>query len=276
MVSSVSLLITTYNWCDALRQVLISVANQSHLPKEVVIADDGSDERTATFIKELAFSFPTQLIHCWQEDKGFRAAAIRNKAISLMEADYVVMIDGDMVLHRHFIKDHLASARQGYFIQGSRVITSPAAAKKILGGNHDIHFFTKGISNRLNTINSPCFSALFSINDESMKSTKTCNFSAWRSDLLSVNGFNEDYVGWGREDSDLAARLFHSGKSRRRLKLLANAYHIYHPDNSRGRLSCNDRLLSHCLEVKQARCDNGIDKYLSASPFSLTKMFNKN
>lgn len=265
MVSSVSLLITTYNWCDALRQVLISVANQSHLPKEVVIADDGSDERTSAFIKDLKATFPTLLIHCWQEDDGFRAAAIRNKAISQITADYVVMIDGDMVLHRHFIKDHLASARQGYFIQGSRVITSPAAAKEILSGANDIHFFAKGISNRFNTINSPYLSPLFSVNDTSMKSTKTCNFSAWRDDLLRINGFNEDYVGWGREDSDLVARLFHSGKSRRRLKLLANAYHIYHPDNSRGRLSRNDQLLSHCLSVKQIRCDNGIDKYLSSA-----------
>ena len=259
---TVSLLITTYNWVAALEQVLLSVKEQTCLPKEVVVADDGSGQQTADLIASLQASFPTKLVHCWHEDKGFRAAAIRNKAIAEMTADYVVMIDGDMVLHPSFIQDHLCSASKGSFIQGSRVITSPAAADRLLSGQKSMHFLSSGISNRFNALRLPLLSSLVSACDESIHGTKTCNFSAWRSDLIDINGFDESYVGWGREDSDLVARLFHSGKHRLKLKLMANAYHLYHAENSRGSLSCNDTLLTNCIKEKTTWCVNGIDKHL--------------
>lgn len=267
MTNSVSILITTYNWKEALEKVLISVLSQSHEPKEVVIADDGSRKDTGDLVRTYQKLFPIPLIHCWQKDEGFRASAIRNKAIAQITADYVIMIDGDMCLHRHFIKDHIKASKKGLFIQGSRVITninlttmileSEAAPYTLLG------FFSLGISNRLNALNSFFLSRLFSRIDTQMRSTKTCNFSAWREDLIEINGFNEDYVGWGREDSDLVARLFNKGLRRKKLRFMGTAFHLYHAENSRDHLNQNDLLLEHCLQTKQIRCANGIDKYLN-------------
>ncbi len=268
MKNSASLLITTYNWKEALSKVLESVLTQTYLPKEVVVADDGSNQDTAELIERYQAIFPVPLIHCWQEDQGFRAAAIRNQAIARMTADYVIMIDGDMLLHPQFIQDHIRAAKSGFFIQGSRVITSPKLAASILDGrqlprHYPLRFFSSGISNRINTLNSPLLSRFLSRVDCDLRSTKTCNFSAWRKDILSINGFNEDFVGWGREDSDLVARLFHAKRQRLRLKCMANAYHLYHDDNSRDRLSENDVLLEQCLQRKQTWCVNGIDKYIA-------------
>jgi glycosyltransferase involved in cell wall biosynthesis len=267
--NSASVLITTYNWEGALQKVLETILRQSQLPKEVVIADDGSTSATANVINAYQKLLPIPLIHCWQEDKGFRAAAIRNKAIAAMTADYVVMIDGDMLLHHHFIRDHVQAAKKGFFIQGSRAITSPCLARSILDGRHQgvsqLGFLSLGISNRLNALNSSFLSRFFSQYDTGLRSTKTCNFSAWKDDLLAINGFNEGYVGWGREDSDLVARLLHSGKKRLKLKCMANAYHLHHEDNSRNRLSQNDSLLEQCLQEQQIYCTNGIDKYLGGS-----------
>ena len=266
MANSASILITTYNWKEALDRVLASVLAQSELPKEVVIADDGSREDTKDLIDAYKKILPVPLIHCWQEDKGFRAAAIRNKAIANMTADYVIMIDGDMCLHPHFVRDHRRAAKKGVFVQGSRVITSRLVADKILSGELDpqsfMSFFTPGIGNRLNALNSSVLSKFFSRIDTQLKSTKTCNFSAWREDLIDINGFNEDYIGWGREDSDLVARLFHKGLKRIKLKFMANAYHLYHKENPRDHLSQNDTLLKQCLQSKQVRCENGLDKYI--------------
>jgi len=259
MLPSISILITTYNWKEALALVLQSVSQQSHLPKEVLIADDGSRDDTAKLIQHYQKTFPVPLIHCWQEDLGFRAAAVRNKAIAASTSDYIVMIDGDMVLHSNFIADHLHSAQPNQFIQGSRVITFPDRVKKMLNGNMSITFYSSGINNRTNTLNLPLLSRYFSHINNELQGTKTCNFSAWRNDLVAINGFNEDYVGWGREDSDLAARLFHSGKKRLKLKFMANAYHLYHPENARKSLQSNDERLAHCIESRQIRCDNGLD-----------------
>ena len=78
----VGIIITTYNWTEALVKVLYSVSNQSYLPDEVVVCDDGSESECKNYILDLFKNFPCILKYVWQEDKGFRAAAIRNKGIN--------------------------------------------------------------------------------------------------------------------------------------------------------------------------------------------------
>ncbi|MDV2453612.1 glycosyltransferase [Xanthomonas hortorum] len=113
-----ALIVLTYNWPQALRLVLESVKRQSRLPDEVIVVDDGSGAETAALMNALVADFPVPLRHVWQEDLGFRAARCRNLGIAATSAQYVILIDGDMLLHRDFIADHLALARPGRFLQG--------------------------------------------------------------------------------------------------------------------------------------------------------------
>ena len=83
----VSLIITTYNWPEALFLVLKSVKNQFKMPDEIIVADDGSNKETANVIKKFSKDFNLEIIHSWQEDKGFRAAMSRNKAIAKAQGD---------------------------------------------------------------------------------------------------------------------------------------------------------------------------------------------
>ena len=120
---SVALIIATYNWPQALQQTLRSVARQTILPNEVLIADDGSDERTANLIQQFKEQHPAlNILHVWHEDNGFRLAAIRNKAISMAQSDYIIQIDGDIILDQYFIADHLSIKAVGYFVTGSRLL----------------------------------------------------------------------------------------------------------------------------------------------------------
>lgn len=98
-----TLLMTTYNWPQALGMVLASVSRQTVLPDEIVIADDGSTEETKMLIEHFASNFPQPVIHVWQKDLGFRKTAILNKAIAKATGDYIIQIDGDVVLNSHFI-----------------------------------------------------------------------------------------------------------------------------------------------------------------------------
>lgn len=116
-----SLIISTYNSPEALRVTLESVLRQAIYPREIIIADDGSDESTATVIKEFTSKSPVPLRHVWHENRGFRLAAIRNRAIAAATGDYIVQIDGDIILDPFFIADHIDSARNGHFVCGSRV-----------------------------------------------------------------------------------------------------------------------------------------------------------
>ena len=125
---SVSIIIPTYNWPEALNLCLQSVLVQSILPGEIIIADDGSKQETSDLINNIKRKSPIPIIHVWQEDNGFRLAQIRNKAIAKSCKDYIIQIDGDVILHKDFIKDHIRFARKGSFVSGSRVLINEKLA----------------------------------------------------------------------------------------------------------------------------------------------------
>ncbi|MFM7853390.1 MAG: glycosyltransferase family 2 protein, partial [Flammeovirgaceae bacterium] len=256
-----SLIITTYNRKDALELVLISVLKQSSLPDEVIIADDGSSDDTRQLIEHYQSFFPVPLLHCWHEDLGFRLSSIRNKAIAMTNCEYVIMIDGDIVLPVNFIKGHKEHAWKGHFIQGSRVLLLEEATRKMLRHKKmNITPFTSNIDNRLNAIQSKFLSKLFSYFRSGHTNVRGANLSFWRDDLIAVNGFNEDFVGWGREDSEFAVRMTNLGIKRKHVKFAAVGYHLYHPENSREQLQVNDAILFRTITEKKSRCENGIQK----------------
>ncbi len=264
-----SLIITTYNRKDALELVLLSVMQQTVLPDEVIIADDGSGDDTRGLIDFYRSIFPIPLIHCWHEDLGFRVSSIRNKAIARAIHEYVIMIDGDIVLHKSFVKDHKANAWKGQFLQGSRVLLYQKKTERILREKRiNVGLTSSDIGNRLNGIKSSFLSALFSYYRKGHMNVRAANLSCWREDLMSVNGFNEDFVGWGREDSELAVRMENMGIKRRHVKFAAFGYHLYHPESSRKRLVINDGILLSTIQEKLIRCENGIDK-VKANPAML-------
>ena len=258
-----SLIITTYNWVDALDLVLKSVLQQSVKPQEVVIADDGSDERTLDLIKKYQAQSNLHIIHSWQKDKGFRAAKSRNKAIAKASGDYIVLIDGDMILHKRFIEDHINRAEQGFFIQGSRVLLTRSKTKSVLKKKQAaFSLFEKGLLNRKNMIHAPMtLSKLFSVDRNYLKGIKTCNMSFFKQDCLDVNGFNESFEGWGREDSEFIVRMINNGIRRKNVRFCAIQYHIWHNENSRVALASNDQLLESAIDNHLAWCDIGIDQY---------------
>src|SRR6478735_11914615 len=121
----ISLLISTYNWPEALLLVLKSALSQSVLPCEILIADDGSKEETRQIIEQFQENSLIPIRHIWQEDIGFRKSKILNKAIAQTTADYIVQIDGDCIIHKDFISDHISAAQNGFYLYGSRVNILP-------------------------------------------------------------------------------------------------------------------------------------------------------
>ena len=259
-----SLIITTYNWPQALEMVLQSVCTQTELPDEVIIADDGSGADTATLIKKYQEKYPVKLYHSWQEDQGFRAAQSRNKALAISKGEYIILIDGDMLLHPDFIKSHKRMAAANTFIHGKRVLLQPERTKAILQHKYySINFFSSGIINRFNTISSLFLSGLLSRKQQNIKAIRSCNMAFWRTDMLRINGFNNDFVGWGREDSEFALRLLHAGVMRKNLVFGGIGYHLYHQEVPRTALPENDKILTDALNQQTSWCANGIDQFIN-------------
>lgn len=266
--ASISLLVTTYNWAQALARVLDSVARQTRLPDEVIVADDGSNAATANLIAAAARHYPTPLRHAWQEDLGFRVGRARNLAIAAAQGEYVLFVDGDMVLERHFVADHARAARRGSFVQGSRVLTSPAFRERMLSRTGDRPTpLSRGVTRRRNALRSLALSdAWLAMNRRTTPHTiKTCNQGWWREDLLHVNGFDERMEGWGREDVELAWRAHHAGIACRQLRFAGLAYHLHHDERHCDGESPNDRFLAETLANRAVRCERGLDGHLDAA-----------
>lgn len=258
----VSLVVTTHEWPAALGLVLESVAAQSRVPDEVIVADDGSGESTAVVVRQWQQRLPGRLQHVWQPNEGFRAARVRNLGLAVASGDYVLVLDGDMLLHPEFVADHVAAARPRQWVQGVRPRLSQAATGEVLaGGLPDLHWLQPGLENRWHALRNRWLARLRSKRRPRLASIKSCNQGYWRSDLVRVNGFDERFVGWGPEDKELAARLDHAGVECIYLKHSAIALHLWHPTRSPSGANPNDRLLAETLASRKQRCELGLDAH---------------
>jgi glycosyltransferase involved in cell wall biosynthesis len=262
---SSTLLISTYNWPEALELALQSVKRQVLLPDEIIIADDGSKEETRQVIERMQSGFPAPLHHIWQPDEGFKLAQIRNKAIAAAKGDYLIQTDGDLILHPSFVKYHVQAARPGHFIGGSRVLLDESLSRRLFQKKQlQISPFQNGIRNKFNTIHAPAAARLIELfkKEKGLYNLRGCNMSFWKKDLLSVNGYNEQITGWGREDTDLVIRLYNRGTQRIYFKLQGIVYHLYHKEYDRSALLRNDAVVKQALENKLTWCEKGISQYL--------------
>jgi glycosyltransferase involved in cell wall biosynthesis len=261
-----SVVVTTYNWPGALRLALSALSRQVVLPHEVIVADDGSTDETHALIRQLARNYPVPLRHSWIEDRGFRAALARNRAIAAASGDYVLLLDGDMVAHPMFVADHRQAARRGSFVQGIRVLAGPLGSERLLASEKQaLGFFDRGLARRRHTLRIPPLAALALriSRGRSRRGIKTCNQAWWRSDLVAVNGFDERFEGWGREDSDLALRAFHAGLQRRSLRFAGLATHLHHLERHQAGASRNEALLAETLETGRVRSVVGLDRHVA-------------
>jgi glycosyltransferase involved in cell wall biosynthesis len=262
----VSLVITTYNNPSELKKAAESAFHQTRLPDEVLIADDGSGEKTAAAVKDLAGSSPMPVIHVWQEDIGFRAAAIRNKAISRASGDYIILLDGDCVMSRHFVADHEMLSEEGCFVQGKRILVNRGAVAAFdhKVADSPLTLLRMALSGRISNAHHLLRLAHYpGFKNRKLKGIKSCNMSFFKKDIVAVNGFNEDFEGWGNEDSELACRFFKYGLFKKVHPFMAVCFHLWHPTNKIA-THCNSLLLKAAVASKEFYCRNGLEKKIPA------------
>ncbi len=260
----IALVITTYERPDALAAVLASVARQRVAPAQVVVADDGSGPATQAVIAAYAARSPVPVQAVSQPHQGFRLTRLRNLAIAATGLDYLVFVDGDMVLHPDFIADHARLARPGCFTQGVRVHADEPRTRALLGDPaQPVRPWSPGMGGlrRAYLLRSPWLAAATRRLANGLIAIKGCNQAFWRADLERVNGFNEAIEGWGPEDKELAARLAHAGVRRQTLLFGGIAVHLHHPPASRAALPANRAVLEDTLRTRRVRCERGLDSH---------------
>lgn len=267
----IAIILTTYNRPDALHAVLQSALYLHDPDYEVIVADDGSALPSTQVINSMIELYRQQgriLKHAFHADEGFRAARIRNCAVALSKADYLVFIDGDCVLPPDFLLRHRQLAEERCFVAGSRVFAKPQITQQWLAQPEALPLMTRPyllqqallghVENAHALLILPAQAAWRKRRSRRWQQAVTSNLAVWRRDFVAVNGFDNEFVGWGLEDSDLVVRLLHHGLARKDGKLLSYVVHLHHPLNSRDRLSVNRLRFEQSLNSGRIRADNGL------------------
>ncbi len=268
-----SVIVTTYNREDALDAVLRSLARQSEQDFEVVVADDGSTAATAAAIGAWKGQIGRRLDRVWHEDRGFRAAEIRNRAILASRGVYCVFLDGDCIVRPDFVATHRRLADPGCFVTGNRILlsrelTAKVLREKLMPESWRMGYWLaerrRGGVNRLSALLRLPLGPLRRLRQREWRGARSCNLAIWRADLDRVDGFDADYSGWGKEDSDIIVRLLHAGVRRKDGAFATGVLHLWHAEAERGRLAENERKLSDSLAGDRIRARRGLSAIQTA------------
>jgi glycosyltransferase involved in cell wall biosynthesis len=270
----ISVILTTYNREDALDAVLRSLAGQSDADFEVVVADDGSRATTAALIETWKARVGHRLEHVWHADSGFRAAEIRNRAILAARGTYCIFLDGDCMARPDFIAAHRRLAEPGWFVTGNRILLSEPLTRDVLRGKLAPERWGlrdwsaqrwRGGVNRLAAVLRLPLGPLRRLRSAAWRGARSCNLAVWRRDLDRVDGFDADYSGWGKEDSDIIVRLLHAGLRRKDGVFATGVVHLWHADADRSSLTDNERRLSDILASDRVRAQRGLSSLRAAT-----------
>jgi glycosyltransferase involved in cell wall biosynthesis len=263
----ISVIVATYNREDALGAVLRSLSRQTERHFEVVVADDGSRPATASLVEAWAARMPVLLKHVWHEDRGFRLAEIRNRAIRAGSGRYCVFLDGDCIARADFVAAHRRLAEPGRFVTGNRVLLSRSLSERILAQGLEPECWStgdfiarrwRGDVNRAAPLLRLPLGPLRKLGGRRWRGARGSNMAFFRGDLEKIDGFDASYTGWGREDSDVFVRLIRAGVRRKDGRFATGVLHLWHPERERSRLADNQAKLDRALQSDHWRALQGL------------------
>jgi GT2 family glycosyltransferase len=257
----ISLIISFYKRLDFLELILQSLKKQSYKNFEVILAEDNNDPLTVEFIEKARLVYSYNIHHVSQEDIGFRKTRILNIAVGKAKGEQLVFIDGDCILHKHFLKEYSKAITDTCFCYGRRVFCSEKHTSILLR--------SKTIK-QCNTVMSLLYGGRcireglyfpFKINkDKQYRRIFGCNWGILKKNILKVNGFDEDYKRAGvGEDFDIDWRLKKIGLKVRSMKGMAIVFHLHHESNySQADTEYVEKLMDEKKLAGRSFCINGI------------------
>ena len=256
----ISILLATYNWPEALKLCLESLATQSDPDFEIIIADDGSTESTKQVIDTFKTLHPLAITHLWQEDQGFRKTKILNKAIEVAKGDYLVFLDGDCIVQPDFVARHRQLAQKGFLVTGSRVLLNEKLTQDLLAWkNWSFERFSATLlSKRLSGGINKYWPLKIKLGNGAWRDYKKfvwrrikgCNMACWKTDAQAIDGFDETMTGWGHEDADFVFRLQGHHIKRKSGSWSTEVLHLFHPIHDQSNAAENARRVREKILAK--------------------------
>ncbi|MBN2765942.1 MAG: glycosyltransferase family 2 protein [Paludibacteraceae bacterium] len=269
-----SLIVTVYKNTEFLKSVLNSTKYQTESDFEIIVTEDGDSTEMKSFIENYSFNHPYQ--HLTQPDEGWQKNKALNAAVKAANADWLIFIDGDCVLHPRFVEMHLANAGEDKILSGKRVKLDPKTTNDYLSEKINIETVRRRIRQAFFGIRkgmkfaeeglfiSPYGFLGFLPKMRKLNYLKGCNMSFSKNMIMAINGFDEDYIlpAIG-EDIDLSWRFEMAGYKHKSVRNLAVQYHLHHKENWMSQLE-NAAIMQQKKENNEYICKNGIEKQSTA------------
>jgi GT2 family glycosyltransferase len=267
----VSLIISVYKDVASLRTILEALKFQTCKDFEIVVSEDGQSVEMASFVNE--YTHPNIILHSTHPDVGWRKNVALNNAIKRSSGDYLIFIDGDCVPNHRFIENHLRFSSPQTIVAGRRVKLGPHYTSVFKNRINDLlllerkvvwdyfgmkkdgaKFYEEGIFVDPDSLPGKI------LRKRKFRTMKGCNMSFFKTDIIYINGFDEDYVlpAIG-EDIDLIWRFEQAGFRFCSVKNFAVQYHLHHKENWTDN-SGNERIMLEKMKRKQFICKNGLKK----------------
>nr|WP_294937033.1 glycosyltransferase family 2 protein [uncultured Flavobacterium sp.] len=267
----ISVVVSTYNAEEWLEKVLIGYSVQTYRDFELIIADDGSRPSTKELIDRYAANYPVPVRHLWHEDLGYRRQEILNVAIIEAANEYIIMTDGDCIPRKDFVEVHAQLAEKGRFLSGGYCKLTMKTSKHITKEDiieercFDVKWLKSidslGFSNLLKLGSKKTFSSILDLISPTTPSFNNCNSSAFREDMIAINGYDER-MKYGGPDREFGERLENFGIKGKQIRHKAIVLHL---DHARG-YKTPESLAANLAIRKEVR-----DKKIKWTPFGIKK-----
>jgi glycosyltransferase involved in cell wall biosynthesis len=229
-----AIIVSTFERPGHLERCLASLEAQRDVDGlfEVVVTDDGSQDRTPQLLAAAARRVPFPLTYTTHRHDGFRLARCRNEGAAATRAPYLLFTDGDCILPPDHLRIHLEVRRPGRIVAGDCLRIDQATTAAI-----DAAALRAGRFPRRLPLAERARLGLKGLRAKAYEIARTPmrprlsgnNIGVWRSDYDLVNGFDEQFVGWGLEDRDLQERLERLGLKAWSILLRTAPVHLWHP-----------------------------------------------
>jgi glycosyltransferase involved in cell wall biosynthesis len=269
----IAVFVSTFERPLHLRRSLVSIAGQRGIEgkMEVVVTDDGSRDETCEVVEEFAryARFPLEFTTHRHDD--FCLARCRNEGVLVTVAPYLLFTDGDCLLPPDHVATHLEFRRRGIAVAGDSYRLDRPTSERITELVVRSGEFTEWVPwrERLRLANKARRAWIYSLLRCRNRPRLTgSNIGVWRDDFECINGFDENYVGWGLEDRDLQLRLGQLGVRFRSILGRTAAYHLWHPLHptfARNGLG-TPNLRYYLRDNVPTRCRQGLVKIAADAP----------
>ncbi len=256
----VSIIIAFYKRIDFLKLIFLALEHQSYSNFEVVVAEDDDADETLAFLAFARATYSFSILHVSHNDLGFRKNKILNRGIAAATGELLVFIDGDCVPHAKFVENYARHLTKGKFLYGRRVMLNETFAKKALQQEIFRPSFLQLLLAGNKKMRDAVYLPFIAPKYKPDRDIWGCNWGILKEDLVSINGFDEDFVtaGYG-EDIDISWRLRAAGLKLYSIRQAALVYHLYHKENyNQQALDVGKALLDQKKQAGLWFCKNGL------------------